>query len=49
MLNLYEILQKVLNESVVSNEVSDAIINHNYVDITYSDEENQAYLWACEK
>ena len=42
MLNLYEILQKVLNESVGSNEVSDAIINHNYVDITYSDEENSA-------
>ena len=41
-LNLYEILQKVLNESVGSNEITDAIINHNYVDITYSDEDNNA-------
>ena len=41
-LNLYEILQKVLNESVGSNEVSDVINNHNYVDITYSDEDNNA-------
>lgn len=41
-LNLYEILQKVLNESVGSNEVSDAILNHNYVDITYSDEDDNA-------
>lgn len=41
-LNLYEILQKVLNESVGSNEVSDAINNHNYVDITYVDEDSNA-------
>jgi hypothetical protein len=42
MLNLYEILQKVLSESVDSNDISDAVINHNYVDITYSDEDNNA-------
>ena len=41
-LNLYEILQKVLNESVGPNEVSDAIINHNYVEITYVDEDSNA-------
>lgn len=41
-LNLYEILQKILDESVGSNEVSDVITNHNYVDITYSDELNNA-------
>lgn len=41
-LNLYEILQKILNESVGSNEVYDAILNHNYVDITYEDEEVHA-------
>jgi len=41
-LNLYEILQKVLNESVGSNDVKDAIINHNYVDITYEDEDVNA-------
>ena len=41
-LNLYEILQKVLNESVGSSDVCDAIINHNYVDITYSDENASA-------
>lgn len=42
MINLYEILQKVLNESVGSNEVCDAINGHNYVDIMYSDEDNNA-------
>ena len=42
MINLYEILQKVLNESVGSNEVSDAITNHNYVEITYVDEDSNA-------
>ena len=41
-LNLYEILQKVLNESVGSKEVSDVVINHNYVDIMYSDENDSA-------
>ena len=41
-LNLYEILQKVLNESVGSNEVSDVIKGHNYVDITYTDEDSNA-------
>ena len=41
-LNLYEILQKVLNESVGSKEVSDVITNHNYVDITYVDEDSNA-------
>jgi hypothetical protein len=42
LLNLYEILQKVLNESVGSNEVSDVIKGHNYVDITYTDEDSNA-------
>ena len=42
MLNLFEILQKVLNESVGSKDVADVITNHNYVDITYSDEDNNA-------
>ena len=42
MLNLFEILQKVLNESVGSNDVTDVILNHNYVDISYSDEDNNA-------
>lgn len=41
-LNLYEILQKVLNESVGSNDVIDAISNHNYVEINYVDENNNA-------
>ena len=41
-LNLFEILQKVLNESVGSNEVKDAILNHRYVDITYEDEDINA-------
>jgi hypothetical protein len=41
-LNLYEILKKVLNESVGSKEISDAIINHNYVEITYVDENSNA-------
>jgi hypothetical protein len=41
-LNLFEILRKVLNESVGSKDVSDVIINHNYVDINYSDEDNNA-------
>lgn len=37
MLNLYEILQKVLNESVSEKDVIDSINNHNYVDVTYDD------------
>lgn len=41
-LNLYEILQKVLNESVGSNDVIDAISNHNYVEINYVDDEGRA-------
>ena len=41
-LNLCEILQKIINESVGSNEVVDAIKNHNYVEITYVDEESNA-------
>ena len=41
-LNLCEILQKVLNESVGSNEVTDAIGNHRYVEITYVDEKSNA-------
>ncbi len=41
-LNLCEILQKVLAESVGSNEVVDAIRNHNYVEITYVDEKSNA-------
>lgn len=41
-LNLYEILQKVLNESVGSKEVSNAITNHNFVEITYVDEDSNA-------
>lgn len=39
-LNLYEILQKVLNESVGSQDVVDVINGHNYVEITYDDEKN---------
>lgn len=38
MLNLYEILQKVINESVNQNEVIDSINNHNFVEINYDDE-----------
>lgn len=41
-LNLFEILQKVLNESVGSNDVIDAISNHNYVEIRYEDEDINA-------
>ena len=42
MLNLYEILQKVLNESISSNDVIDVINNHNYVDVNYVDDEGRA-------
>ena len=42
LLNLYEILQKVLNESVGSKEVTNAITNHNFVEITYVDEDSNA-------
>jgi len=38
MLNLFEILQKVLNESIGENEIIDSINNHNYVEINYDDE-----------
>jgi hypothetical protein len=41
-LNLSDILNKVLNESVGSNEVVSVINNHNYVDINYVDEEGHA-------
>lgn len=41
-LNLCEILQKVLNESVGSNEVVDVINKRRYVTIEYSDENNNA-------
>ena len=41
-LNLYNILQKILNESVNSNEVTDVINNHNYVEINYVDEVGHA-------
>ena len=41
-LNLSEILHKVLNESVNTNDIIDVIVNHNYVDINYSDEDNNA-------
>lgn len=42
MLNLYEILQKVLNESVSQNSVDDAINNKYRVLINYDDEQNHA-------
>ena len=42
MLNLSEILHKVLNEAVGSNSVTDAINNHNYVEINYVDEDSNA-------
>jgi len=38
MLNLFEILQKVLNESVGEDKIIDSINNHNYVEINYDDE-----------
>lgn len=41
-LNLYDILQTVLNESVGQNEVTDAIDNRYRVFIDYSDEFNRA-------
>lgn len=41
-LNLYDILQRVLNEAVGSNSVRDAITQHRYVQITYSDEHDSA-------
>lgn len=42
MINLYEILQQVLNESVSSTDVIDAIANKQQVIVSYSDEENHA-------
>lgn len=42
MLNLYDILNSVLTESVTPNEVNDAIDNKVQVIINYSDEENRA-------
>lgn len=42
MLNLYQILQNILNESVTPNEVNDAINNKIQVIINYSDEKNRA-------
>lgn len=41
-LNLYDILQRVLTESVSPNEVNDAIDNKIQVIINYSDEKNRA-------
>lgn len=42
MLNLYNILQEVLKESVSPSNVIDAIKNRNQVIITYSDEKDRA-------
>lgn len=42
MLNLYNILQNILSESVTPNEVNDAIDNKLQVIINYSDEKNSA-------
>ena len=42
MLNLYEILKEVLNESVSSESVIDAMDNKYQVIINYSDEKNRA-------
>ena len=42
MLNLYEILQEVLNESVSSDSVNDAINNKYRILINYDDEDNHA-------
>jgi hypothetical protein len=42
ILNLYDILQKVLNESVSPENVVDAINNKTQVIIKYSDEKNRA-------
>lgn len=42
MLNLYEILQKVLSEEVSAKEVNDAIANKYRVIINYSDVDNNA-------
>lgn len=41
-LNLSDILREVLNESVAPDVVTQAIVNHNYVNITYVDEESHA-------
>lgn len=41
-LNLCEILHKVLNESVGSDDVANVIANHNYVDINYVDDKGRA-------
>ena len=42
MINLYEILQEILSESVTPQDVNDAIDNKLQVIINYSDEENHA-------
>lgn len=42
MLNLYEILQKIINESINNNDIINAIKNHNYVDINYNDKKSSA-------
>ena len=42
MLNLFQILKEVLNESVTPYEINDAIDNKLQVIINYSDEENRA-------
>jgi hypothetical protein len=41
-LNLYDILQQVLNEAISPNDVNNAIDNHLQVIIKYSDEKNRA-------
>lgn len=41
-LNLYDIVQEVLNEAVNSNNVTNAIQDRRYVEIMYSDEDNSA-------
>ena len=42
MINLYEILQEILNESVTPQDVNNAIDNKLQVIINYSDEKNRA-------
>lgn len=42
MLNLYEILQKIIQEDVSPSKIIDAIKNKTQVIITYSDEKNRA-------
>ena len=41
-INLSDILHRVLNESVSGDEVTDAIVNHRYVNLNYVDEDGSA-------